>query len=464
MCMSGGGYNLPDISGGARHGPRFGGPFSHFSSLEAFVFWVPNWGVSRIVPLLIFFVTLIIFASSLMPQFLTLVVTWLIATAPVWICFVLPYAWWKNWVWYVRTRYFSKKPSVLIEIKMPHEVHKSPSAMEHVLSELWYTSGQTTVVDRYWEGSMRPWSSLEMCSFGGSVHFYVWCYADMRPLIELNLFAQYPEIEIEEVEDYAKKFVYDPSIMDVFGNHMIYQEDPVLPIRTYHDFELEEVHEPEFIVDPMAHIVETLSAMKNSEQGWIQIIFQAMTEGGQSAFMHQSDVKIEEIRKAGALFGEHVHLSEDEVRIARARPTWMQTEQMHSIERQMNKRMFEVGIRICYIANLEDYRGVMRNALRWIFMPYYGQWQNRLRPKRWHGDFDFAWQDFREIRWRLTARRFFDAWRRRSQFYSPYVMPALPMSSEAIASLWHPPSSGIASPGLERLHAKKAEAPHNLPR
>ncbi len=214
----------------------------------------------------------------------------------------------------------------------------------------------------------------------------------------------------------------------------------------------------------MAQVIETLGALKNSEQGWIQIIFHSMTESGVGPFMHQCEERIEELRKEGALFGKHVTLSDAETRIARARPTWQQTEQMHSIERHMNKRMFEVNIRICYIANLEDYRGVMRNAMRWIFMPYYGQWQNRLRPKRWHGDFDYDWQDFKQIRWKLTSRRLFDAWRRRSAFYSPWVMTALPMSTEAIASLWHPPSSGIATPGLERLHAKKVEAPQNLPR
>jgi hypothetical protein len=292
----------------------------------------------------------------------------------------------------------------------------------------------------------------------------VWCFEELKPLIELNLYAQYPEIEIEEVEDYATKFVYDPSKMDVFGNHMIYLEDPVLPIRTYHDMELEEVHEPEHIVDPLAQVLETLSAMKNTEQGWIQILFQSMSEGGQAAFNKQAHHTIEKLRLEGALFGPHTVLTETQQRIARARPTWLQTEQMHSIERQMNKRMFEVGIRICYIANFEDYRGSMRNALRWIFMPYYGQWQNRLRPKRWHGDFDYDWQDFKGIRWRLTSRRLFDAWRRRSYFHWPYIFPALPMSTEAIASLWHSPLSGIATPGLERLHAKKAEPPHNLPR
>lgn len=459
-------YDLNYIKGDITNsnGWKLRSSFEHFNSLEDFAQWGTDWGVSRAVTGSLLFVGLTAAAVYFLPQYLYLATSWTVALLPLVASYFIPFAWWRNWVWYVRTRYFSKKKSVLLEVLMPHEVHKSPAAMEHVLSELWYTSGQTTVIDRYWEGSMRPWSSLEMASFGGSVHFYIWCFEDMRPLFESNLYAQYPEIEIFEVEDYAKKFVYDPQKMDAFCNHMIYLENPVLPIRTYHDFELEEVHEPEHIVDPMAQVLETLGSLKNSEQGWIQIIFHSMTESGHNAFIKQAHETIDNIRKEGALFGPHVELTEQEQRIARARPTLIHTEQMHSIERQMNKRMFEVGIRIFYVANYEDYRGVMRNAMRWIFMPYYGQWQNRLRPKRWHGDFDYAWQDFREIRWRMVTRRALDAWRRRSQFYSPWVMPALPMSSEAIASLWHPPSSGIATPGLERIHAKKVEPPHNLPR
>jgi hypothetical protein len=459
-------YVLSNITGHIENpnGWGFGGALEHFNSLEDFAQWATDWGVSRAVVFWLQFIVLFGLIAWLVPMFPKMIISWGILLSPLWISYITPWIWTKTWGWYVRVRYLSKKTFVLMEVKMPHEIHKSPAAMEHVLSELWYTSNQTTVVDRFWKGQMRQWSSLEICSFGGSVHFYFWCFKELKDLIELNLYAQYPELEIFEVEDYAKKFVYDPTKMDVFGNHMIYLSDPVQPIRTYHDFELEEVHEPEHIVDPMAQVIETLGALKNSEQGWIQIMFHAMTESDVGPFMHQCEERIEELRKEGALFGPHVTLSETEVRMARARPTWQQTEQMHSIERHMNKRMFEVNIRVCYIANLEDYRGVMRNAIRWIFMPYYGQWQNRLRPKRWHGDFDYSWQDFKQIRWRLTSRRLFDAWKRRSAFYAPWVMTALPMSSEAIASLWHPPSSGIATPGLERLHAKKIEAPHNLPR
>lgn len=441
--------------------------FPQWHTLEHFIQWMPdNFGVSRVVILIPMFLLLTGIASLMVPQFVFLAVGWIAVTAPAWGPIVMSFCWWKTWVWYVRAYTLAQRPSVLLEVKMPREITKSPRAMESVLAEFWVTSGQTTWMDRYWDGRTRPWFSFEMASFGGEVHFYVWTFTDQRALVELNLYAQYPEIEIVEAEDYSQKFVYDPRLYDLFGNQMYYLHDPegILPIRTYLDYELEKDPKEEHKVDPMAQTVELLSSLRKSEQGWIQIIFQCMTEGGADAYKERAIRRIEELRLQGASFGEEIHLTEEQQRTVRARPSWRQMEQIQAIERHMNKRMFEVGIRICYIAKYEDYRPAIRNALRWIFMPYYAQWMNNLRPKRWHGDFDFRWQDYKGVRWRLVTRRFLDAWRRRSYFHAPWIMPTLPMSTEAIASLWHPPSRAIAAPGLARMPAKKAEPPANLPR
>jgi hypothetical protein len=438
-----------------------------FTSLEHFLQRMcDHHGVSRMVVAVPMFLILVVLATIMMPNFLILSASWVLLTAPIWIVPGVPIAWWRTWVWYVRALYFAGEKYVLLEVKMPRDIMKSPRAMEAVLTELWVTSGQTTWLDRWWNGRTRPWFTFEIASFGGEVHFYIWLFASQRGLVESMMYAQYPEIEIVEAEDYSRKFVYDPRIYDLFGNQMYYLHDPegILPIRTYLDYELEKDPKEEHKVDPMAHIIEFMSSMQKSEQAWIQILFQCMTEGGANAYRARCQKRIEELRLKGALFGEEIELTEQQQRVARARPSWRQMEQMQAIERHMGKRMFEVGVKICYIAKYEDYRPAMRNALRWIFMPYYGQWLNNLRPKRWHGDFDFPWQDLRGIRWRMVCRRVLDAWRRRSYFYPPWTMPMIPMSTEALASLWHPPARAIASPGVQRIPAKKAEPPANLPR
>ena len=89
---------------------------------------------------------------------------------------------------------------------------------------------------------------------------------------------------------------------------------------------------------------------------------------------------------------------------------------------------------------------------------------NQMRPRRWHTPFDYPYQDLWDLRWNLHARRFFDCYRRRAHFYSPYILPDNVMSTEVLATFWHPLSSAIASPGVERIPSKKAEPPSNLPK
>lgn len=89
---------------------------------------------------------------------------------------------------------------------------------------------------------------------------------------------------------------------------------------------------------------------------------------------------------------------------------------------------------------------------------------NQMRPRRWHNPIDYPWQDLWGMRDRLITKRFFDVYRRRSHFYTPWIFPHNMMSTEPLATLWHPPSATVTAPGLERIPAKKAEPPPNLPR
>ena len=69
-----------------------------------------------------------------------------------------------------------------------------------------------------------------------------------------------------------------------------------------------------------------------------------------------------------------------------------------------------------------------------------------------------------DIRWKLTTARFFDAYRRRCAFHTPWVVPHHVMTNEAIATIWHPPSATVMAPGLERIASTKSEPPPNLPK
>lgn len=151
---------------------------------------------------------------------------------------------------------------------------------------------------------------------------------------------------------------------------------------------------------------------------------------------------------------------------ARGASTWRHQRLVENMERNMGKYLYEVGIR-GWIVSTKEVTSHYYNGMRFMWRPMgdmnHSSW---LRPRRWHPPFDYPWQDYKNIRWNVAARRFIDAYRRRLVFHSPWRTYEAPMilSGEELATLWHPVSRAVAIPGLERMPAQKAEPPANLPK
>lgn len=447
--------------------------FYQFTHLSSFVKEAGEWYVSRGLLLCAMFVPMFFVAQTLFPMFAILVGSWILLMMPV-IGVAAGYKGFQAaWLWYAQSYYiFTRTNPVLLEVHMPHHVEKTPRAMEQVLTSFWIRAGTTTFIDRGYYGGVRPYASLELVSLGGEIHFYIWCRKSYRNILESAMYSQYPEVEIEEVEDYATKFQYDPAKHHCFCTDYVYDpRSDVYPIKTYHDFEIDEEIE-EFSVDPYGSVLEVLSAMNQDEQAWIQIVLRGNFDNPTKHESWQGEMhhEVEEIRReASKTEVKNPETGEIEEKLGGfPRPTEIQKEQMHAIERHMGKLPFDVGLRGIYIAPAGKMRGAEFTAFRWIWRPFNNPaYLNGLRPRRAHNDFDFLWQDWGQgpegVRWQLVTRRYFDAFRRRQFFHPPWTWPKLRMSAETIATLWHPPSGQVKAPGLHRTHVGKAEAPSNLP-
>jgi hypothetical protein len=310
---------------------------------------------------------------------------------------------------------------------------------------------------------VRPWFSFEMASFGGEIHFYVWCWATFRRTVESAIYGQYPEVEIFEVEDYMSTFRFDPKKHTCrVGDYVYKGAGDEYPLKTYVDFELDKDPKEEHIIDPLSSAFEILSNLLPHETCWIQMNVRYATKNG-IIIRPKPDWK-DRIAKAVNKIRSEMIYKEDENDKGFPRPTWKQTELMRSMERQLTKVPFEVGMRFAYISEGELH-GPTFTAIRWIFKPY--NWENMgqyMRSFRGHDPFDYPWQDYKNIRWVLVTRRWLDAMRRRSYFYQPWIAPSIFMTPEMLASLYHYPHSGISVPGLRRIQSTKSEPPPNLPR
>ncbi|KKU15734.1 MAG: hypothetical protein UX22_C0004G0055 [Candidatus Jorgensenbacteria bacterium GW2011_GWA2_45_9] len=92
-----------------------------------------------------------------------------------------------TWLFWKQEVFKKSLKFILLEIKIPRIIEKSPQAMEQVLANLHtLRNAPGDVSERYREGEVTVWFSLEIASFGGEVHFYIRCQKKQKNLVDGN--------------------------------------------------------------------------------------------------------------------------------------------------------------------------------------------------------------------------------------------------------------------------------------
>lgn len=205
------------------------------------------------------------------------------------------------WVMYVQQQFLNNEvngKSILLEIKLPREIDKSPQAFELIAANLMQTGGVGTWYDRKIKGNLSLWFSLEIVSIEGVVHFYIWGHKKFKSLIESNLYSQYPGVEVIEVDDYTGLFRYEhnKSKYGMWGNEYKLnsswetndkkfnaekkKDEPYkmpkdfLPLRTYVDLGLDKNPKEEYKNDPLTSILEAWGSLGKGEYAGLQLLIQ----------------------------------------------------------------------------------------------------------------------------------------------------------------------------------------------
>ncbi|MDP2934662.1 MAG: hypothetical protein Q8N59_02785 [bacterium] len=179
-----------------------------------------------------------------------------------------------RWVWltYIHTKFIEGLIWTTLELKFPREAVKSPKAMEQFFTGLHATEKPIKFKDKYLKGELPAWFSIEIVGRGGMIHIFIRTQAKFRNLIESSLFAQYPEAEIQEVEDYIGELPFGTPNQDydMWGTELLLTQPDAYPIRTYPFFFQEK--EGEERTDPLAGLFEFLISLTPKEHAWIQIL------------------------------------------------------------------------------------------------------------------------------------------------------------------------------------------------
>ncbi len=393
-------------------------------------------------------------------------------TFPIWFPLALFSILWELWVRYVRALFFAKQEYILLEIKLPRELFKSPQAMEFFVAGLYTTLGEGNWYEKYWNGSVRAWYSLEIVSISGQVHFFIWGRKGSKHQIEANLYSQFPGIEIFEVPDYTLPIVYNPEANSIFATEFDLTQKDFFPIKTYVDYELDKNPKEEFKIDPLTPLIEAMGTLAKGHQAWLQIIIQAHTNTGKDPktgkmadmqWKKAAQAEIEAIMARGkGEKGEDGKIVPGSTRFL----TQSETDTIKALERSVSKTGFDVGMRLLYTAPKDifnmSYLGGLIGGVMHFNSPL-----NGFRPARGSApkfkNFFLVWKNRSPKRIAAEKQHALDSYKRRAYFHKPYRSPSFVLNTEEIATLFHFPGGVSTTPTFARVESRKGEAPTNLP-
>lgn len=390
----------------------------------------------------------------------------------------------ESWLYYKKRQYLLSLKWVLLEVKPPPDVQKSPKIAENIFSGLHSAYIKpTTWKEKFFEGAVQPWFSFEIVGNGGEIGFYIRVPENLRNLVEAQIFAQYPDAEIKIADDYVNALPeYLPNDdYDMWGTELVFTKPDAYPIKTYPFFE-EESGKDEFKrTDPLAPLAEIMSSLEPGEHIWVQLLIRATSDAWAKEAKAEVDKLIGKEPKIERDFlGKTIDLIDQllpggvpaveekkKEEFSLMKLTGGQKFVLEQVEHKIAQLGFKSGYRFIYLARKDRFRGSNISAVVGFFKQFYLNNLNSFRPnkntwtvaKGW-----FSWlfpsdkglgyknQEFKK-KWYL-----YQGYRNR-YFVDKFVM----LCVEELATLFHLPGIGVKAPAFPRVEAKKGQPPAGLP-
>ena len=400
---------------------------------------------------------------------------------------------WEMWKLYLKVRYFSRLKWVLLEVRIPKEIAKPPQAMEQIFAGLHSAFRNFDFEEKYWQGLQTDYFSFEIVSIGGTLHFYIYTPTDYRNLVQSLVYAQYPESEVREVEDYMTTL---PSNIpndewNLFGTEFKLAKQDAYPIRTYKDFLIEDISLKEEArkVDPLSAVAEVMANTKPHEYIFIQFLSRPTGDdwkkegeeliaklAGRDVLKPKSGIfgfgsydrfELGEISK---IFGsgetpEKPKKDQKSLDMLMARLTPGETEVIKAIERNISKIGYETILRFTYIGRTGDFSmmnfAAMQGCLRQfntINLNSFKSQSKAMTTAKWYN----PWK----ARVKLKRKRlYYKHFRLRNPFTRMRLLKSKPFvfNIEELATVYHYPGGTVGALTTQRIEAKRGEPPRELP-
>ncbi len=396
------------------------------------------------------------------------------------------------WMTRVTTNYIRSIKWITLELVIPRDNIKSIRSMEQVFVSLHSAKKSVKKRDRFLKGVIEDWMSLEIASSVKGMHFFIRTQEKYRNLIEAAFFAQYPEAEIRETEDYTVRMpqVLPNAEYDISGTDYILDKDDAYPLRTYVDFEklAGSEREEDRKIDPIATIAEVMSSLKNNEAIWLQLLVRPVGKEWLDKAKKTVDVitgKTKKVSVSKKFFSGLGGFVNDLSVAVSKNPEWDGKKEeksfgtktpgeqdiLRAVQDKMTKPAFEGLLRFIYIDVKSEFTEsnviAVTGALNQFGSPHINSLKSNKKMMALSRVTKI--QPRRKKRLELVKKK---------QLYRAYLECAMPsrtpqafglklktsiFSTEEIATLFHPPIIAVKAPRLHPTEFRKGSPPVDLP-
>lgn len=396
---------------------------------------------------------------------------------------------WLNWrrtLYHIKTRQF-----ILLAIDVPRDNEQSPLAVENIFSHIYgVLPGTNTLWQTWWIGKTADYLSMEIVSIDGYVQFLVYVMEDYRDLVESAFYAQYPDAEITEVEDYVdgpngdfKNLTFPNDKYDIFGTEFVLNKNSAYPIRTWKEFEHTMSQE---LKDPMASLLENMNKIGPGEQIWMQWVITpeynrnwqpaanavAMKIAGRAVEKKKGvldsllDHFLSWLDTIGVSIFPFYNPTESTEKKKEDLPSMMlhltptEKGQIEGIQMKANKPAFWTKFRYIYIAKKEVFsRARGASTILGSLAQFNSLNNNGFSTHRFTKTSGI---DYWLTGWRMSLRKnkILRAIQGRSRAMGSH---GIILNTEELATVYHFPMATVKAPLVSRTESKRASAPISLP-
>lgn len=409
-----------------------------------------------------------------------------------WIIFVFLFLWMVKYGWleWRQNKFVASREWILLRIAVPKASEynqQTPRAVENIMANLAGAHSPASWKEKWFDGAIQMPLSLEIVSIEGQVSYHVYCLRQLRDLVEAAIYAQYPDADIDAVEDYARAVPakYPSDEWDLWGCEMTNVVDDPYPLKTYPEFEDKVTGE---FKDPVANLLEVFSRLGPGEQAWYQILIRPTD---QKEFRQRAEKLINKIKgvketKKKTILDDVLDLPLTTVKtfadVALGTPSAPAKKKddpkdafprmmalspgerfiLEAIERKAAKIGFDTKIRFVYVG-MKDKLSKPKVVNTFIGAIKQTNTFNMqaLKPETKRVGINGTLWWFKDRRNNLRKTKLVGAYRRRS---GAAGLNSFFLCSEELATLWHfPILTQVKAPQLRRTEAKKTEPPANIP-